>query len=53
MVDKYKVASDLKKNNHGYTHKKAIEISKEAVKIYFDEKCTIDEAVEKAKEVIR
>ncbi|MBU5424980.1 hypothetical protein KQI41_01040 [Tissierella pigra] len=53
MIDKYKVAADIKKNNQEYTHEEALKIAKEAVRIYFDSNCTPEEAIEKAKEVMK
>ncbi|WP_353096192.1 hypothetical protein [Tissierella praeacuta] len=52
MLDKYKVAAEIKKNNPEIMHKEAMELSKEAVKIYFEDNCTADEAIEKAKEIL-
>lgn len=53
MIDKYKVAAEIKKTNPEIIHEKALEISKEAERIYFEDNCTAEEAIEKAKEVIR
>lgn len=52
-LDKYKVAADLKKDNPKLTHKEVLEIADEAVKIYFDSNYTVEEAIEKAKEVLK
>lgn len=53
MIDKYKVAADIKKDNPKYTHKEALEFSKEAARIYFEDNCTPEEAIKKAKEVMK
>ncbi|WP_158220172.1 hypothetical protein [Tissierella sp. P1] len=52
MIDKYKVAADIKKDNPKISHKEALEFSKEAARIYFEDNCTPNEAMRKAKEVL-
>jgi hypothetical protein len=52
MIDKYKVAADIKKDNPKISHKEALEFSKEAARIYFEYNCTPEEAIEKAKGVM-
>lgn len=53
MIDKYKIAADIKKDNPKLSHKEVLTIADEVVKIYFDSNCTVDEAIEKAKEVMK
>lgn len=53
MINKYEVGAEIKKDNPKLTHKEVLNIADEVVKIYFDSNCSVDEAMEKAKEVMK